>query len=857
MAMQQQPGDLFQRPAFCRVLPGLFALAALAALATLPALLFQAAPSKQSVLGGYSLKWLLVVGAMGMLSLVLGVLAVAAWRRQAQTGRILAWLSARPRAVMALTLLAGAVFLIGWLGSLLPVYQLGRVQAFFERLKPVMYWLALTGSIFLPLLLTQRFGLHLPDIKVWRENRRLWLAFAAVLLALTGVWLLAAVTGLGIIPDRVHWNDSGIPLIGLQILLAWLVGMTFWLSEPALLRKISPRLLDLLVIAGLWLLAGWLWNIQPLANNFFAPGPYDPAGEHVPFSDAESFDTGSQFMLIGQGYLNGRFYDRALYMGFLALIHTLAGQAYSGFVGLQTAIFAMLPGLIYLLGKRLHTRGLGLAVGLLAVMKEANAILLSGRISTAHSRLLLTEFPTLIVVVVFTIWLIDWLRGAKLDGRFAILAGAALGFGTMLRSNVLFLLPVGWGLTFLGYWKNWRRWLVVILLFMAGAFASVFPWMVRNQVVAGKGFFYAQRIVDVLEDRYSTAKITPTPTPGDAAQKPAQSSSGSLAGAAGFISAHFTHNLIAAFFELPLSPVLDSLDVTVKQGFAWNAAWDGSLPPAAIPMVAINLVLLALGMAAAWQRLGLAGLAPLAVFLAYSLSNGFARASGGRYLVPMDWVVYLYYALGLMQLAAGLVGLFRLPPQAETGAPQVSPARRRVATALLLGWVLLVGALLPLSEVVVPQRYPAEIAPGALVDQLEQLGALKEMGLARAEVEQFLQDPSALILTGRELNPRYYQIDQGEPDPYSAYRAMPYPRLAFHLIGAQREAVAILPLQHSPEVFPAGADVILLGCAVKGRVDAFGVVLLESQPIVVQRSPAAPLVCPLPAPVCDDNRVCR
>lgn len=856
MAMQRKPGELFGRPLFRRALPGIFALVALAALAALPALLTQAAPSKQSVLGGYSLKWLLVVGAMAALGLLIAALAVYLWRRPARAGRVLDWLAARPRAVAMLAILAGAVFLTGWVGSLLPAYQLGRLQVFFERLKPLIHWLAAAGTVFLPLLLVQRFGLRLPGAESWREKRGLRLSFAVTLLALLGCWLIAAVTGLGITPDPVHWNDSGVPLIGLQILLAWLLGTGLFLLEPSLLRKISPRLLDVLIFGGLWLLAAWLWNAQPMTKNFFAPGPYDPSGDYVPFSDAESFDTGSQFMLIGQGYLNGRFYDRALYMGFLALAHAVAGQDYSSFVGLQVAVFAILPGLVYLLGRALHSRGLGLAVGLLAVIKEANAIVLSGRISTAHSRLLLTEFPTLILVVLFTIWLVGWLRRTKLDGRFAVLSGAALGFGTMLRSNVLFLLPAAWFLTFLAYWKGWRRWLVVILLLMAGMFASIFPWMVRNQVVAGKGFFYAQRVIDVLEDRYTRSSDGTAPAPaGDNAAQP--SVGRQIGGAVQFITAHFAHNLIAAFFELPLSPVLDSLDVTVKQSFPWNNQWDGRLPAAAAPVMILNLGLLALGIAAAWSRLRFAGLAPLAVFLAYSLSNGFARASGGRYLIPMDWAVYLYYAVGLLQITAWLAGLFQPPRAAEPAPDSVSIPARRGGYAQLLGSVLLIGALLPLSEVIVPQRYPDAVEPSALVGQLEQSGALKQLGVTRTAVEEFLRDPSALILTGRELYPRFYYIDQGEPDPDSAYRAMPYPRLVFRLIGAQRKAVVVLPIDQSPRVFPGGSDAIILGCAAKGRVDAFGVVLLEEQPVVAVRSPAAPLACPLPAPVCDDNRVCR
>jgi hypothetical protein len=72
-------------------------------------------------------------------------------------------------------------------------------------------------------------------------------------------------------------------------------------------------------------------------------------------------------------------------------------------------------------------------------------------------------------------------------------------------------------------------------------------------------------------------------------------------------------------------------------------------------------------------------------------------------------------------------------------------------------------------------------------------------------------------------------------------------------------AQALLPLTSTPAYFPNAADVIVIGCRhIKPiYVDAALVIVLGQQPKIYLRQPGAPLVCPLPEPVCDDNHVCR
>ena len=63
----------------------------------------------------------------------------------------------------------------------------------------------------------------------------------------------------------------------------------------------------------------------------------------------------------------------------------------------------------------------------------------------------------------------------------------------------------------------------------------------------------------------------------------------------------------------------------------------------------------------------------------------------------------------------------------------------------------------------------------------------------------------------------------------------------------------------APRVLPNASDAIVLGCSYRqagyDMVSALAVVLPQ-QGISIARLPAAPLSCPLPDPVCDNNKIC-
>ena len=119
---------------------------------------------------------------------------------------------------------------------------------------------------------------------------------------------------------------------------------------------------------------------------------------------------------------------------------------------------------------------------------------------------------------------------------------------------------------------------------------------------------------------------------------------------------------------------MDDLRHTVRDIYPyWRPDWDGSFTTSALVFFILNIFFIVLGVSIAWDKLHLPGLAPLAIFIFYNISTGLARTSGGRYLVPMDWIISMYFLLGVFYLitwSANNIGiqweLFSTPVRKET-----------------------------------------------------------------------------------------------------------------------------------------------------------------------------------------------
>ena len=279
----------------------------------------------------------------------------------------------------------------------------------------------------------------------------------------------------------------------------------------------------------------------------------------------------------------------------------------------------------------------------------------------------------------------------------------------------------------------------------------------------------------------------------------------------------------------------------------------------------LNLLLIALGIGVGWKSARFSGLVPLGVFLFYNLANAFARTSGGRYLVPIDWIVLFYFALGLFQIVLWGMALFGFKDDRDMenismGQNDLDGASWTWKSLKKASWIILIflfiGASIPLSGQFFPKRYPAQTQT-ELLAILEQEGYLQEMGFDKALLDTLSTQSTAFrAINGRALYPRYFRDNEGIPKEHYPYTVMGFPRIAFVMIGPNGENSVILP-QDEVLYFPNASDVIVLGCQEGVYVDALAVVVIEEQKVVYVRQPPSPIQCPLQQPVCNQNHVCR
>ncbi|HEY2980267.1 MAG TPA: hypothetical protein VGJ22_03725 [Anaerolineales bacterium] len=873
-------------------------LAGIGVLLLVPALLGPPSGGQGNVLFGYSAAQLALAGVIAALAGAFFWIAFKARKDRGWAERLWRQISRDKKILNGIVLGSALVFALGWIACFTPAYRVGEdLSGYFVRLRPIAIWLTAISAITFCISVVARYGWH-PDefmasLKASRQVLRAGALALAILLMLLGLVLW---TGIGLRVREDYWYATGVPVLGLQVLFALTLGcLALWWEKHSRPDDRTAFRLDLAICAALWLATAYVWANEPLRSSFFLPGPSRPNHAYYPYSDGATFDISSQFALIGQGMSNQQSLDRAIYPIFLVLMHAIGGQDYPRLMALQAMSYACFPVIVYLLGQQLHSRAAGLAAGSLISLRGVNAIISSAWIDSAGPKMPLTDFPTAIGVALISLLIVLWMKHPVRNWKHALWAGGVSGLTVMLRTNALLLVPfiVLYALT--AYPSQIKKWFITSSLLVAAMFVTTLAWDLRNHSVGSPMFsLYFGRIQSVLQTRYPPWRgpiPSPTATPSGAAPGPnslapdrmlrsgfdysfrietQELSKACRSSIACSIANNYVHNLVTSVLVLPTSPTLHDLRHTVKDAAPyWQQGWVGqNFGALAGFFLLLNLALIALGIGAGWGRVRHAALVPLLSFFVYAASNGLARTSGGRYIVPIDWVVCLYFVFGaleLIYLAAPLFGVHaRVEPAAQPRAQSsTSPsARRSIAhAAFILAALFAIGSLLPVAERLYPPRYQIE-SDDQIVARLEASGLLVQAGVDGQALRSFLGDPQAKILTGRALYPRYYSMGGGEmPNDYP-YAILDFPRLVLSVIGPVPAPKAydahgvILPID-KVNSFPHAADVVVLGCQEERYLDALMVFVVGEQNIALVRSPAASLSCPLPQPVCDNNHRCR
>jgi hypothetical protein len=477
-----------------------FALVILQGIITL-GLIFQSPSESSLFLGLSSLRGALVAAVLGIL-MAAGWTLTISWRKPQicidRLNRLAIWLD-EPGRFARLTLLTGLILAVGsYQLTLIPELEEPFTARLMARLVPVIFWVTGLCAQTLAALVYIHFGKA--ALKLRLKGKIFW-AILAYFAAVFLFWSWATRSVIPAASEKVGWNLLGSPILESQVLLAWVPGLVLlWLVnrfdrttiKPARLMRLTPHKTDLAIAGLIWLGAVLLWQSTPITPNWFLSERLDPNQAYYPYSDARHYDRVAQSALIGEGFkfFNGWDVRRPLHGAYLTVLHLIAGQDYEKMIALQVLLLALLPVALYFLTSSLYNRVAGVVAAGLVILREANSISITGRITTSNVKLLMVDLFVALAVVFFAILAVKWLQQlakqvaqqVEQPAWLALFSGSALGLAMLIRleTAVLALAPALIASLTLLPKRKYAQLCKQLALFSLGVVLVISPWVYRN-----------------------------------------------------------------------------------------------------------------------------------------------------------------------------------------------------------------------------------------------------------------------------------------------------------------------------------------------------------------------------------------
>ena len=691
-------------------------------------------------------------------------------------------------------------------------------RPFFERIEPLLILgivISGSGALLLSYLGMKNNAVGTGQISV-RKTALLYFLIGCAL------YLFIRITGVGIVPDEMDWQPTGMAIQYWEIYLsAWIA-----LAVSFLLRLVRAakhqRLMTCILFFGIWTAASVLWvsipTMEVLNHSYFmeitAPNylPY-------PASDCANFGLWAESVLAGLGFKTVIAYRQFLIV-IIAFFEALMNRDLLKTIDCLTVTLALIPACMYLLGRRLHSHGAGILAAGLAAMREYNTILLAPHYMVSSSKMWLSDLPAMLCLLATVCAAVDWFQKPRSVWRM-LLSGCLMGLCVTVRSQFIALIPFIPVFFLLRNGLPFRKRLLPAVGFMLAALMVIAPWFIRSKILTGDFILDEPGVHSTeLARRWSDdVNNVVSRNPGESDAEYAARNKQHMIDfffekplyVIQFTASHFFANEIYGLTALPFGtdPSLTIHDVTNTD---FHDVEGRLLAGKNVPVVLLFLAVIALGLGAAWKRAGWAGLLPLFMCSLYLGITSAARYSGWRFALPGDWFFYFYFAMGLGEIAwqtaaalggkrAGLLSV----PKLDTEVQPVYPA----AIAGILILFLVLGAAPALCGKIIPQQVFMQGTDENIRD-LENLTAGHPF--ERQTLDAILAEPEVEVLNGRLIYPRYFEKNEGlsSGHPWIAYRIREFARLGFVLLNEENHDV-ILPLETEPSFIPNAADIYVIG----------------------------------------------
>ena len=343
-----------------------------------------------------------------------------------------------------------------------------------------------------------------------------------------------------------------------------------------------------------------------------------------------------------------------------------------------------------------------------------------------------------------------------------------------------------------------------VLLFVLALGICVSPWLLRSRRITGQFVFdhpMTQTAEMARSYNFEKRDLSQLPDENDGAYTRrmtafiAEMTRSHFDIIARFTAVHFLNSEISSFRIFPLRDHLNAPEELLESSEPfWETLDSGDLDVYDLVFYGLGFLVWALGIAASHQRSPHAGLIPLTAILLFNFSTALGRYSAGRYLIPTDWIMMLYFSVGMADL---LAVIFRACGGTVPLSVPVEGAPPPGETVLFL---LLTAAAIPLTDRCIPMTFvqdtPAKV--------MEMTGPL----------QMECPDENRYYLHALAVYPRYYGPGEGEPESAKqGYETADHGRLVFLTTALPHSFGTVeLPLQSAPEYLPDGAEVRFSAC---------------------------------------------
>lgn len=382
----------------------------------------------------------------------------------------------------------------------------------------------------------------------------------------------------------------------------------------------------------------------------------------------------------------------------------------------------------------------------------------------------------------------------------------------------------------------------------------VLPWMIRNYIVLGEFSPDPNRLTLMLNNRWELNNDQNESNSGKnqkiylANNKSEYNTDDGTV--IGNMADHFFHNEVLAFLSLPLSYNFQTIDDYYQQNFKFGKDWAGNLEVSEKILLFVNIMIFTVGISRSWDKYKYLGLLPMFFQISYHAANALVRTSGWRYLKPVDWIVFLYFTIGIIEIF-NLISNRYINIQLDFNIATINSIKyinenvnisNNRSFFLNATFFLFVSIIISFGPILISDRYENQ-------DENFLYNTVSEVktsisGLYKDELfDDFLLSDNSFIGVGRLLYPRYFSSNGLSYKPSKPFYGLDFKRYEFVLLN-DLPSYVYLPLD-SYEFIENGGDAIVLGCKDQGHINALAVILLNEENRVILRSPISNLNCPL------------